>query len=111
MIWRITKRQTFVELRRSGKKVRFGSVTMIFVSIDTKHPQVGFTLTKKFGGAVMRNRQRRRLKSAFNQTFDSNKYPLGAYLISASPKISEQKYTDLSNQLESCFNKLIGSAT
>ena len=106
MIWRVTKRQTFLDLKRKGKKVRHGSVSMIFVPFETKYPQVAFALTKRFGNAVKRNKARRKLKSAFGVAFNDSSKIFGAYLISASPKILNAPHSKIIDDLKICFNMM-----
>jgi len=106
VIWRVTKRQTFIDLKRKGKRVRHGSVSMIYFPLETKYPQVAFSLTRKFGGAVKRNRARRRLKSAFLNAFEGHSDLSGAYLISASPRVTDISFSKVVSELDSCFSKI-----
>jgi ribonuclease P protein component len=61
---RLRKRAEFLAVRRGEK--RRGRLFLLEVMDrgDTTGPRVGFTVTKKAGNAVQRNRIRRRLKEA-----------------------------------------------
>ena len=62
---RIKKRRCFLRATHNGKK--FISKTMILQTVaqtKTEGMRLGFTVTKKIGHAVVRNRVRRRLKEA-----------------------------------------------
>ena len=66
----LKKRADFLRLRK-GKSV--GTSAYLLASLDRKDGaqgyRVGFTVTKKLGNAVVRNRIRRRLREAARQTF------------------------------------------
>ena len=62
---RLKHRADFVRLAKSGRKaVTHGLVLQAMVREDGAAPRLGFTVTKKVGNAVIRNRTRRRLKEA-----------------------------------------------
>ncbi len=106
MIWRVTRRETFLALRKEGIKVRSGLVTMVFAPSETQHPQLAFALHRRFGNAVKRNRARRRLKEAFTLLDSQNSVKTGAYLISASPKVLQAPFKELIQQLSICLQKV-----
>jgi ribonuclease P protein component len=60
----ITSRRDFVSAARSGDKFVSASLVMQVRSRpDTSGPRVGFTATRKIGGAVQRNRAKRRMRA------------------------------------------------
>ena len=62
---RLKCRADFVRLAKSGRKaVTHGLVLQAMTRDDGDAPRLGFTVTKKVGNAVIRNRTRRRLKEA-----------------------------------------------
>ena len=62
---RLTRRQEFVRAAAGGKKAAVGGVVLQALSRSDSLPvRLGFTVTKKVGNAVVRNRTRRRLKEA-----------------------------------------------
>ena len=61
---RLLKRAEFLAVRRGEKRRgRFFLVEALDRG-DSREPRVGYTVTKKVGNAVVRNRVRRRLKEA-----------------------------------------------
>lgn len=62
---RLKKRAEFLRAASSGKKVAIGGVVLQALARSDDLPvRLGFTVTKKVGNAVVRNRTRRRLKEA-----------------------------------------------
>jgi ribonuclease P protein component len=65
---RIKRRQDFLEAARARSWSRQGVVVQARRRGDDGPPRVGFTVTRKLGSAVMRNRIRRRLKEAVRRS-------------------------------------------
>ena len=61
---RIKRRQDFLEAARAHSWSREGVVVQARRRDDDGPPRIGFTVTRKLGSAVLRNRIRRRLREA-----------------------------------------------
>jgi ribonuclease P protein component len=62
---RLKRRPEFLRAAASGRKAAIGGVVLqALYRADTSPARLGFTVTKKVGNAVVRNRTRRRLKEA-----------------------------------------------
>jgi ribonuclease P protein component len=62
---RLKRRPEFLRVASSGKKAAVGGVVLqALARADNGPVRLGFTVTKKVGNAVVRNRTRRRLKEA-----------------------------------------------
>jgi ribonuclease P protein component len=62
---RLKRRAEFLRVAAKGKKAAtHGLVLQALTRADAEPARVGFTVTKKIGNAVVRNRTRRRLKEA-----------------------------------------------
>jgi ribonuclease P protein component len=62
---RLKKRSEFLRAASAGKKAAVGGVVLqALLRADGGPARLGFTVTKKVGNAVVRNRTRRRLKEA-----------------------------------------------
>jgi ribonuclease P protein component len=108
---RITDRATFGALARA-RRVRQGPLTVAFVppgapASELGHPdaRVAYSTGRKVGGAVVRNRVRRRLRAACRQ-HAALLVPGGAYLVSASPGTATTSYQDLAAHLAEALDRL-----
>ncbi len=61
---RLKRHNDFTRLYRSGKSVKSKNAVILVHSNRVGKTRVGFSVTKKIGNAVKRNRCRRRLKEA-----------------------------------------------
>ncbi|MBR4926834.1 MAG: ribonuclease P protein component [Alphaproteobacteria bacterium] len=59
---RLKKRRQFVRVTNKGRKLVSSGLVLLYAPNDTEANAVGFTVTKKIGNAVTRNRIRRRLR-------------------------------------------------
>jgi ribonuclease P protein component len=67
---RLKRRAEFLRVAGKGRKAAMpGLVLQALAREDSGPARVGFTVTKKVGGAVIRNRTRRRLKEAARLLF------------------------------------------
>jgi ribonuclease P protein component len=102
-LWRVTDRATFVALRRSGRRVRRPALTVTFLAPDgaaaPTPPRVAFTVGKATGGAVVRNRVRRRLRAALRELHTAGRLPRGTYLLGASAMVAQMPWSALCDEL------------
>jgi ribonuclease P protein component len=67
---RLKRRAEFLRAAQKGRKVAMpGLVLQMFSRDDDAPARLGFTVTKKVGNAVVRNRTRRRLREAARLLF------------------------------------------
>ena len=64
---RLTRRREFLFVAKGLKAARTGLVVQARARGDQGPPRVGFTATKKVGGAVVRNRAKRRMRALARQ--------------------------------------------
>jgi len=98
VVWRIRDRATFEALRRNGQRSRRGHITATFVvGGDDTGLRVAYAVGKRVGGAVVRNRLRRRLRAVVAEA--SGSLAPGAYLVVAGSEASGLPYEDLKAQV------------
>lgn len=103
LIWRVERRDTFEALRRA-RRCRQGSLSLSWVPGDpAEPPRVAYTIGRRVGTAVVRNRLRRRLRMVM-RCLAADLRP-GAYLLGASAAAAELSYSEL----ESLVGRLIES--
>ncbi|MBV8296144.1 MAG: ribonuclease P protein component [Acidimicrobiia bacterium] len=75
-------RRTFSALREHGSRARSGPVSVTFVQVEgSTGPAVAYAVGRRVGGAVVRNRLRRRLRACVAEVAPS--LEPGAYLVAA----------------------------
>ena len=105
---RLKKRPAF--LRAAGGRKAHAALFTVqgFVRPDGEcdGARVGFTVTKKVGGAVERNRIKRRLREAVRVTGGVGLSPTHDYVIVARRAVLDVSYPDLVSGLKAALAKL-----
>jgi ribonuclease P protein component len=108
-VWRLSGRDEFARLRREGRRVRSGPLWVQFappaVSADAADtadggpPRCAYAIGRAVGGAVVRNRLRRRIRGVL-ATLEPP-LPAGDYLVGATPAAAELTSAELRPLLRS----------
>lgn len=61
----LRRNKEFRYVYKKGKSVSDGNLVLIYVTTKTPRLKVGFSVSKKLGNSVERNRMKRRMKEAF----------------------------------------------
>jgi ribonuclease P protein component len=95
-LWRIRDRRTFSALRRHGRRARRGALAVTWLApTDASPPQAAFVVGRSAGGAVARNRVRRRLRAALRELQAADRLPGGTYLVSGTIQVADLPWTEL----------------
>ena len=100
----IKKRYEFIKSNKFSKKINTPNFIIQKLKSDVvnKLPHFGFTVTKKIGSAIIRNKIKRRLKSIIRKLLKSkDKYfDLSFnYILICKKEIVKVSYNDLKNEL------------
>jgi ribonuclease P protein component len=87
LITGITRRQTFDRLRREGTRVRGTRLALTYVPGEAARPEVAFAISRKVGGAVVRNRCRRRVRPLLAAHARTGRMRPGAYLVQVATRV------------------------
>ena len=74
--------------------------------INENDIRIGFTVTRKVGGAVIRNRARRRLRAAVETVMPTHAAPGRDYVVIGRAKTNARPFSDLVGDLETALRKL-----
>ncbi len=66
----LRRNKEFKYVYKRGKSTGDRNLTLIYVITKTPHLKVGFSVSKKLGNSVQRNRLKRRIKEAFFSMLD-----------------------------------------
>ncbi len=96
---RLRKRADYLRIYEEGRRLH-GRLLVIFVSPGVgSSPRLGITVTRKAGGAVVRNRLRRRLREAFRRAGATGAPGTLDVVVNVSPRAAEASYEELKNEL------------
>ncbi|MET0903637.1 MAG: ribonuclease P protein component [Acidimicrobiales bacterium] len=108
-LWRINDRRTFQTLRQNGRRIRRGPLAVTWLAPSpgsTAPPRAGFALGRSVGGAVLRNRIRRRLRAALRELQAQGRLPAGTYLLGGGPELAELPWSALVELLEATLDEV-----
>ena len=92
--YRLTGSRSFDYLYKHGAVYKNSTLVLYVVKSKFATPKVGFSVGKKVGGSVQRNRTKRRLKEAFRR--EINRVASGHnYVIVARSGSAERSYDEL----------------
>lgn len=103
----LRQRADFLFLQQHGQKwVTPAFVLLAQPSESAALPQVGFTVTKKIGGAVIRNRIRRRLRAVIDQVAADKALPAWKISLTARHEALDKDFTELVRDTKWALRKL-----
>lgn len=108
----IKKRKDFLAAA-SGKKFITNSLILQRVrrfdghAVPSGQARVGFTVTKKMGGAVVRNRIKRRLREAVRESLVRHGQAGYDYVVISRLKALDCNFSDLKRDMEFAFTRII----
>jgi len=73
---------------------------------SSEPPRVAFAIGRKLGGAVARNRLRRRLRAAFTLAAADGRVPAGSYLATALPAAMAAPFSQLSDDVTTAMSMM-----
>ena len=104
----IKKRSEFIRSNKFSKKIY--TPNFIIQKLESKKnenmPHFGFTITKKIGSAILRNKIKRRLKSIIRELlkYKGKYFDLSSnYILICKKEIVKVSYDDLQNELMDKF--------
>lgn len=101
---RLKKRKQFNYLFKHGKSVSVSSLTLVYLPCKAKDYKIGYSVSKKIGKAVVRNKTKRRLKEAFRKISD---LVLNNYFYVIIPKVSilDLSFDEICSDVKLVFSK------
>lgn len=108
----IKLRRDFLSAAASGRKFITGSFIVQLRAREDAHPagtqaiRFGYTVTKRMGNAVVRNRIKRRLRQAVAQSAVKLATPGYDYVIISRPKALDCPFADLLRDMEFAFSRI-----
>ena len=101
---KLKKRKQFNWTFKNGKSVHSKNLVIVYNKNKGKDFKVGFSVTKKVGKAVVRNKIKRRLKEIVSK-LTSNIKNYYTIILVAKPSIVDCKFVDLQSEVELILKK------
>jgi ribonuclease P protein component len=107
----ITHRSDFLLAAAKGKKFITGTFILQMLARKADHPvphgaRFGFTVTKKMGNAVIRNRIKRRLREAVRMAAIPHALEGCDYVLISRNKALDCPFSDLTRDMEFAFSRI-----
>lgn len=103
---RLLRRQDFLAAARGLSRSKTGCVVQMCARPDAGPARVGFTVTKKLGNAVARNRIRRRLKEAVRTGLAGCFRPGHDYVLIGRLGTGSREFSALITDISSALDQL-----
>jgi ribonuclease P protein component len=100
--YRLCHNRQFGYVYRRGARASCKDLTLIYAKSGQK--RVGFSVSKKVGGAVVRNLIKRRLRETVRPLLPELKP--GLYVMIAHPAVAQRSFVELKACTDSMFRKL-----
>ena len=101
---RLKKRKQFKWTFKNGKSVGDKHITLIFVKSKTRDAKIGFSVTKKVGKAVVRNKKKRQMREAVSKHINLINGFFFFFFV-ARPSIVEADYFQIESEILSLIEK------
>ncbi|MGN1208371.1 MAG: ribonuclease P protein component [Christensenellales bacterium] len=101
---RLKKRKQFAYLFKNGSHKGDEFIGLVYLPLKTKNFKVGYSVSKKVGKAVVRNKVKRRLKEcvlSFSNLIKNEFY----IIVVAKPQIVNLKFDEMKTKLKTLFDK------
>jgi ribonuclease P protein component len=103
---RLLRRKDFLAVARGRSRAAEGAVVQMQRRDDDGPPRIGFTVTRKVGGAVQRNRIRRRLREAVRLAAQEHLRAGHDYVIVGRARTGERPFAKLISDIISAIHYL-----
>lgn len=104
---RLLKRSDFLAAAKTGERhITPGFIVQVYRRETANSFRYGITATRKIGGAVERNRAKRRLRAMIQQILVTRGHPGYDYVFIARTEILKRDFTQMTQDLEDVLMKL-----
>ena len=100
--YRLCRNRQFGYVYRRGARASCKNLTLIYARSPQK--RIGFSVSKKVGGAVVRNLIKRRLRECVRPMLPDLKP--GLYVVVTHPGVTQRSYQQLRASMDTLFKKL-----
>ena len=102
---RLLKHADFDHVYQNGKRQFSGHMTLFFLPRESGSPRVGFTVGRVLGGAVQRNRIKRRLREAVRHQLAGLAVPVDV-VINPKKSVLTADFAELESEVGKAFERI-----
>jgi ribonuclease P protein component len=107
---RLLRHADFERVYKQGKRHFAGHITVFYLRRTPPNgPRIGFTVSRALGGAVDRNRMKRRLREAVRKHYPGNDLPVDV-VINPKKSLLKADFSELLSQIERAFEVIRNSS-
>lgn len=103
-VYRLKKDKQFNYTYKKGKSIACKNLVLVYVRSNTKQLKAGFSVSKKIGNSVVRNKIKRRLREAFTKQIENLKQEYN-YIFIARKSITKDDFKTISNSVKYLLKK------
>jgi ribonuclease P protein component len=105
---RLRKRADFLRCYQRGRRHHGRLITLYVVhrGPSAQHARLGITVTRKVGGAVVRQRVKRRLREIYRRWEHRRELPAIDLVVHAKPKVREADFATLRSEMSDLLEPL-----
>lgn len=103
---RIRRRADYQRCYRGGRRRHGTFATLHFVPNDLGFPRLGITATRKVGGAVVRNRMKRRVREIYRRWSERRRLKSVDMVVHLKPSARDSEFEELREDLQRLWSSL-----
>lgn len=108
---RLRRRADFLRCYREGRR-RHGELVVLHTLANGRQgPRLGLTVGRKVGGAVVRNRVKRRVREIYRRWSERSRLPALDLVVHAKPSAGSASFAELERELERLLSSLLPPPT
>ena len=96
---KVRRRAEYQRCYRSGRRRGGPLATLHYIANDHPHPRLGITASRKVGGAVIRNRLKRRIREVYRRWPGRSRLPAVDMVIHLKPTAREADFEHLRREM------------
>ncbi len=105
---RLRDSRDFRRCYRRGRRLKAGSLAVHYIANRDQNPRIGVTVTRKVGGAVVRNRLKRQAREIYRQWPYRQQLPNLDLVVHFQPQAARASFAEIQHELWTILDRLAG---